>query len=124
MLNDDFKGQLKFQFEYQSVDGTTQFFDGLNLQQLIRLSNNDSITIRILATDPELAFMEAPQPLVLKVQGLTAIAPARERLQYLRVEQNGLVNGAGSFKILLNKPGTEAVDSTTLLNGWKFMIRV
>ena len=124
MLSQDFDGQLKFQFEYRQVDGRTTTFDGLNLQTLTSLHNGDQITIRIVATDPDLAFIEEPLPLVLEIQGLVAVAPTRDRLQYLRVEQNGLVNGAGSFKILLNKPGTEAVDSATLLNGWKFMIRV
>ena len=45
-------------------------------------------------------------------------------MQYLRVKQGGLIDGQGSFKVLVSNPDNPDEDEREILKGWKFMIRV
>ena len=123
-LKTDFNSQLKFETTYESVDGNKQVFDGANIYQLNKLKNGDRIVLRIVANDPDLTYLETAIPLFINVKGLVGSAPTKDKLQYLRVEQGGILEGQGSFKILVNKPGDDQIDSSILLKGWKFLIRV
>ena len=123
-LKADFNSQLKFETTYESIDGNKQVFDGANIYQLNKLKNGDRIVLRIVANDPDLTYLETSIPLFINVKGLVGSAPTKDKLQYLRVEQGGILEGQGSFKILVNKPGDDQIDSSILLKGWKFLIRV
>ena len=123
-LKNDFSDQLRFETIYESIDGTKQTFSGANIYRFKNLKNGDRIILKIVANDPDLTYQESPISLFINVRGLVGSAPSKEKLQYLRVEQNGILNGQGSFKILINKPGNDNVDANLLLKGWKFLIQV
>ena len=123
-LLQDFGGQLRFEYTYSQADGPEITTQGIDIYKLRNLKNNDRIVIRIVAEDPELVFLEAPNPLVINVKGLIGSAPNKEKLRFLRVEQNGQIDGQGTFRILVDDPQNDGVTDDMLLRGWKFMIQV
>ena len=123
-LQTTFNNKLGFETIYEKADGGTDVYSDLDLYKLATLKNNDRIKIRIVATDPNFIWAQAPEPLTIHVNGLTAKAPNRDKLKFLRVEQSGTINGKGSFKILINDPQDPNSDPDEILNGWKFVIRV
>ena len=123
-LLNSFNGKIGFKTIYERKTGSTQISNGLNLYQLNQLQNNDRIKVQIVATDDNFIWAEPPRQLTIHVSGLTAKAPRRDRLRFLRVEQSGSVNGKGTFRVLINDPSDRNSDAKSLLEGWKFVIRV
>ena len=123
-LNDDFDGQLKFETTYTSKKGHQVIEDGNDIYKFTDLSNKDRIMVKIVAVDDDLFYVTDEPPLVINVNGLTEAAPDPDRLQYLRVKQGGLIDGQGSFKVLVSNPDNDNEDDSSILKGWKFMIRV
>ena len=123
-LNQDFDGQLKFETTYISKKGHQVKEDGNNIYKFTELSNKDRIMVKIVAVDEDLFYVTDEPPLVINVNGLTEAAPDPNRLQYLRVKQGGLIDGQGSFKVLVSNPDNDNEDDSSILKGWKFMIRV
>ena len=119
-----FFNQLQFQTVYEPKTGGNQIVNQLNLYNLKSLSNGDRIKVQIVAADNDFLWSQAPQPLTINVAGLTAKAPRKEQLRFLRVDQGGKVNGQGSFKVLVNNPEDANSDVKEILQGWKFVIRV
>ena len=123
-LKEDFDDQLKFQVVYSKNNGGETVEDTNNIYKFTTLKNKDRISLKIVAKDEDLYYVEAPRPLIINVNGLTEAAPTRDKLQHLRVEQNGLIDGQGSFKVLVSNPDNPGEDERAILKGWKFMIRV
>ena len=123
-LNDSFNGKLGFETTYERTTGGIEVQQSLNLYNISTLSNNDRIKVRIVSTDSDFIWAEPPKPLTINVSGLTALAPKRDKLQFLRVEQSGRINGQGAFKVLINNPKDPNSDPKEILNGWKFVLRV
>ena len=123
-LQASFAGKLRFETVYERVDGGNNLFTGLELYKLTNLKNNDRIKVRIVSADNDFIWAEPPKPLTIHVTGLTAKAPDRSRLRFLRVEQSGEINGQGAFKILINDPQNIQSDPDEILQGWKFVLRV
>ena len=123
-LNQDFDGQLKFETTYISKKGHQVKEDGNNIYKFTELSNKDRIMVKIVAVDEDLFYVTDEPPLVINVNGLTEAAPDPNRLQYLRVKQGGLIDGQGSFKVLVSNPENDNEDDVSILKGWKFLIRV
>ena len=123
-LKTDFHNQLRFEVLYTSVDGGEQVYPDANIYRFQNLKNGDKITLNIVAADSDLVYLEQPQPLTINIRGLAVPAPNQERLRFLRVEQNGTVNGEGSFRVLISDPAGPDQAIETLLAGWKFVIRV
>ena len=116
-LLQDFGGQLRFEYTYSQADGPEITTQGIDIYKLRNLKNNDRIVIRIVAEDPELVFLEAPNPLVINVKGLIGSAPNKEKLRFLRVEQNGQIDGQGTFRILVDDPQNDGITDDMLLRG-------
>ena len=124
MLKTDFNDQLEFTYTYLKKSGSqTVTRNSADIYNLEHLENGDKITLTIQAKADDLIYADAPRPLVLNVDGLLTDAPKQERLQFLRVEQRGNLNGEGSFRLLINDP-TKPETNESLLKGWKFLIRV
>ena len=124
MLQKDFNDQLEFAYTYLKKSGNqTVIKDSADIYNLENLENGDKIILTIQAKENDLIYADAPRPLVLNVDGLLTDAPKQERLQFLRVEQRGNLNGEGSFSLLINDP-TKPETNESLLKGWKFLIRV
>ena len=123
-LEKDFDGQLKFETTYINKKGTQTQVDGNNIYQFQELNNRDRIMVKIVAKDEDLFYVTNEQPLIINVNGLTQAAPDQSTLQHLRVKQGGLIDGQGSFKILVSDPNNANEDDRQILKGWKFMIRV
>ena len=119
-----FGNQLRFETIYEKKDGGTETRNDLDLYKLNSLQNNDRIKIRLVSANDDFIWAEPPKPLTIHVNGLVAKAPNRNRLQFLRVEQSGELNGQGSFKVLVNNPQDPNSDDKEILDGWKFVVRV
>ena len=124
-LSQDFNNQLMFSFSYFNKKGSElKFSDTADIYQLNNLENDDRIVINIVARENDLIYTEAPKPLVISVKGLLSDAPELSKLQFLRVEQSGTIDGQGSFRLLINDPAKPDEDVSSILNGWKFLLRV
>ena len=123
-ITKSFGNQLHFETIYEKKDGGTEIRNDLDLYKLNSLQNNDRIKVRIVSADNDFIWAEPPKPLTIHVNGLTAKAPNRNRLQFLRVEQGGILNGQGTFKVLINNPQDPNSNEKDLLDGWKFVVRV
>ena len=124
-LSQDFNNQLMFSFSYFNKKGSElKFSDTADIYQLNNLENDDRIVINIVARENDLIYTEAPKPLVISVKGLLSDAPELSKLQFLRVEQSGTIDGQGSFRLLINDPAKPDEDISSILNGWKFLLRV
>ena len=123
-LKEDFQDQLKFQLSRTRSNGGGTDQDSNNIYQFSDLRNKDRIVLKIVAKEDDLYYVEAPRPLIINVNGLTEAAPGKEKLQHLRVQQSGLIDGQGSFKVLVSDPKNPDEDERTILKGWKFMVRV
>ena len=123
-LKEDFEGQLRFETIHQTNKGNQTISKDSNIYKFKNLSNKDRIILKIVAVDEDLFYVSEEQPLVINVNGLTESAPDKNKLQYLRVKQGGLIDGQGSFKVLVSNPEKDDEDNQTILNGWKFLIRV
>ena len=124
-VEEDFGEQLTFRIIYTKKDGTRKTFDNANIYQLTNLENGDEIKLTLVPKEEQLFFPLAPFPLVIKVQDLMNQSPSRNLLKFLRVRQDGLINGYGSFKLLLSDPThTREVQDQLDANKWKFVIRV
>ena len=123
-LEDDFKGQLKFQIERYDSKGNITTQDGNNIYQFQDLKNKDRIVLKIVATEEDLYYVNTERPLIINVDGLTQASPDQSTLQHLRVKQGGVIDGQGSFKVLVSDPNNTNEDDRQILKGWKFMIRV
>ena len=123
-LNSDFNNQLKFQISYFNSKGGKQDIDGNNIYQFSELKNKDRIVLKIVAVADDLFYINEQQPLIINVNGLTQAAPNADKLQHLRVKQGGVIDGQGSFKVLVSDPDNLNEDERQILKGWKFMIRV
>ena len=123
-LEKDFNGQLKFEITYVDKKGQQIKEDGNDIYKFKSLSNKDRIVVKIVAVEEDLFYATDQPPLVINVNGLVEASPDQNRLQYLRVKQGGLIDGQGSFKVLVSNPEKDDQDDQSILNGWKFMIRV
>ena len=123
-LDNSFAKKLMFETIYEKTDGGNSLLSGLELYKLNTLKNNDRIKVRIVSADPDFIWAEPPKTLIINVSGLTAKAPDRDKLRFLRVEQSGQINGQGSFKILVNNPKDNQNNTAEILQGWKFLVRV
>ena len=123
-LKKDFNGQLKFETTYVDKKGQQTKEDGNDIYKFKNLSNKDRIVVKIVAVEEDLFYATDQPPLVINVNGLVEASPDQNRLQYLRVKQGGLIDGQGSFKVLVSNPEKDDQDDQSILNGWKFMIRV
>ena len=123
-LKKDFNGQLKFETTYVDKKGQQTKEDGNDIYKFENLSNKDRIVVKIVAVEEDLFYATDQPPLVINVNGLVEASPDQNRLQYLRVKQGGLIDGQGSFKVLVSNPEKDDQDDQSILNGWKFMIRV
>ena len=123
-LDTDFGKQLKFQISYFNSKGSRVDSDGNNIYQFKELKNKDRIVLKIVAVADDLFYVNQEQPLIINVNGLTQAAPNADKLQYLRVKQGGVIDGQGSFKILVSNPNNPEEDERQILKGWKFLIRV
>ena len=123
-INKSFFQQLRFETIYEPKTGGTQIINNINLYNLKSLSNGDRIKVQIVAADNDFLWSQAPQPLTINVAGLTAKAPTRNKLRFLRVDQGGKLNGQGSFKVLVNNPDDQTSNANDILQGWKFVLRV
>ena len=123
-LNEDFEGQLRFETIHQTSNGSQVILKNSNIYQFTNLKNKDRIILRIVAVEDDLFYVTEDAPLVINVNGLTEAAPDQNKLQYLRVKQGGVINGQGSFKVLVSNPEKDDEDDQSILKGWKFLIRV
>ena len=123
-LKTSFQNKLQFETIYEKIDGGTEIKPGLELYKLTSLKNNDRIKVRIVSADSDFIWAEPPKALTIHVRGLTAKAPNPNKLQFLRVEQSGQINGQGAFKVLINDPQNSNSDPNEILEGWKFVLRV
>ena len=123
-LQEDFRGQLKFQVSRISASGSETTLDSNNIYSFNDLRNKDRIVLKIVATENDLYYAEGPRPLIINVRGLVEAAPTQDKLQHLRVKQGGQINGQGSFKVLVSNPTNDDEDDRSILKGWKFLIRV
>ena len=123
-IKDDFKGQLKFQIERYDSKGSSTLYEGNNIYQFQDLKNKDRIVLKIVATEEDLYYVNTERPLIINVDGLTQASPDKSTLQHLRVKQGGVIDGQGSFKVLVSNPDNANEDDRQILKGWKFMIRV
>ena len=123
-LKNSFQDKLRFETIYEKSDGGTETKADLELYKLTSLKNNDRIKVRIVSADNDFIWAEPPKALTIHVNGLTAKAPNPNKLQFLRVEQSGQINGQGAFKVLINDPRDPNSDPNEILEGWKFVIRV
>ena len=123
-LDDDFSKQLKFQIERYDSKGNVTTHDGNNIYQFTNLKNKDRIVLKIVAVAEDLYYVNQERPLIINVDGLTQASPDQSTLQHLRVKQNGVIDGQGSFKVLVSNPDNANEDDRQILKGWKFMIRV
>ena len=124
-IQTDFGNQLQFSYQQARKDGQVNTYqNSANFYHLSNLKNGDTIKLSLKAADPDLVFLDAPQDLVFTVNGLIVEAPARDALQYLRVEQGGKINGQGTFRVLVHNPSDPYQDPDKILRGWKFLIRV
>ena len=104
--------------------GGTTVYEGANIYQLTTLANGDRIRLEIVSANPDLVYTSAPAPLVITIKGLTELAPTPAVLQHLRVEQGGLVDGQGSFRVLISDPQQPDQAAAAALRGWQFLVRV
>ena len=127
-LNDElqksFFGKLRFETIYEEVSGAKRVYDNLNVYKLTELKNGDRIKVNIVAADLDFIWAQPPKTLTIPVSGLTAKAPRKEQLRFLRVDQGGKIQGQGSFKVLVNDPEDPTSDAKDILQGWKFVLRV
>ena len=123
-INNSFFNQLRFETIYEPKTGGTINVPNLNLYNLKSLNNGDRIKVQIVAADNDFLWSQAPEPLTIHVSGLTAKAPSRDKLRFLRVDQGGKIQGQGSFKVLVNNPEDPTSDAKDILQGWKFVLRV
>ena len=123
-LDKDFKKQLKFQIERHDNKGNITTYTGNNIYQFQNLKNKDRIVLKIVATEDDLYYVNTERPLIINVDGLTQASPSQSTLQHLRVKQGGVIDGQGSFKVLVSDPNNSNEDDRQILKGWKFMIRV
>ena len=121
----DFNNQLQFKIERTNQAGeTTVYNNSANIYQINDLKNRDQIRLSLMTTDPDLVYLDAPQPLVINVNNLATSAPDRKALRFLRVEQSGTIDGQGSFRVLINDPSQPLNKPDQSLKGWKFKLRV
>ena len=123
-LEKDFDGQLKFETTYINKKGTQTQVNGNDIYQFHELNNRDRIMVKIVAKADDLFYVTNEAPLIINVNGLIQAAPNADKLQHLRVKQGGIIDGQGSFKILVSDPNNANEDERQILKGWKFMIRV
>ena len=123
-LKTDFDDQLQFETTRLNANGGETVNNDNNIYKFNDLKNKDRIVLKIVAKANDLYYAEAPRPLIINVNGLTEAAPTQDKLQYLRVKQGGLINGQGSFKVLVSDPNDDNEDDQSILKGWKFMVRV
>ena len=123
-VHNDFGGQIQFKYTHtQSTGGAYEISNSADFYKIETLKNGDQIRLALVATDPDLVFLEAPEDLVITISDLPVDAPNQTLLQHLRVEQSGTENGRGSFRVLVNDPKQPSQDSNALLKGWKFLVR-
>ena len=123
-IKEDFKGQLKFEIERYDSKGSVTPYEGNNIYQFQDLKNKDRIVLKIVAVADDLYYVNTERPLIINVDGLTQASPDQSTLQHLRVKQGGVIDGQGSFKVLVSNPDNSNEDDRQILKGWKFMIRV
>ena len=123
-LDGDFNHELKFRFTHWKARGGTTVYEGANIYQLTNLANGDRIRLEIVSANPDLVYTSGPAPLVITIKGLTELAPTPAVLQHLRVEQGGLVDGHGSFRVLISDPQQPDQAAAAALRGWQFLVRV
>ena len=123
-LQSSFKNKLRFETLYEKSDGGSEIRPDLDLYKFTTLKNNDRIKVKIVSADNDFIWAEPPKQLTIHVTGLTAKAPERNKLRFLRVEQSGTINGEGAFKVLINDPKDPNSNAKDLLEGWKFVLRV
>ena len=123
-LQTSFKNKLQFETIYEPISGGKQVANDLDLYKFRELKNGDRIKVNIVSADSDFIWAEPPKTLAIQVSGLTTKAPQRDKLRYLRVEQNGKIDGQGSFKVLVNNPNDLNSDAKDILEGWKFVLRV
>ena len=123
-LQTSFNGKLAFETIYEEVSGARRVYNKLELYNLKQLKNGDRIKVNIVSADDDFIWARPPKTLAIQVNGLTTRAPNRDKLQFLRVEQNGKVDGKGSFKVLVNDPNDLNSNAKDILDGWKFVLRV
>ena len=123
-LRDDFGDQLQFSYTHVKKTGGQNVYDTANFYDLTNLHNGDRIIVELKATADDQIYTDAPEPLAILVSGLAVDAPDASLLQWLRVEQGGTTNGAGSFRVLVHNPSGAYQDPKDYLRGWKFLVRV
>ena len=127
-IQQDFGSKVILKTTYTPINGAAQTITNNDLSSITTLSNGDRFRIEIVsANENDLIFAQQPSPLVFTISGLYEADIDEELLQYLRVQQNGQFNGEGQFEIFVDNPNDDQDDHialTTLLQGYKFMVRV
>lgn len=117
-IEQDFTKQLKFNITRVDKDANVNTInDSANIYQLEDLKNGDQIRLSLTTSDPDLIYLDAPQDLIINVNGLATVAPDRAALRFLRVEQSGKIDGQGSFRVLVNDPNGAINNSDQILKG-------
>ncbi|MBR2055700.1 MAG: hypothetical protein IJ970_01450, partial [Mycoplasmataceae bacterium] len=125
-IKTDFSGQVKLVATYTSTDGQIKQIDGGDIFSIETLKNGDRFKIEIVSSSDELIFAQLPNPLIFVVSGLFEKDIEQELLKHLRVKQGGVIDGQGSFNILVDDPNQSNSNSDlkTSLGGYKFLVRV
>ncbi|MBR3832197.1 MAG: hypothetical protein IKJ72_01015, partial [Mycoplasmataceae bacterium] len=101
-IKEDFAGQVKLVATYTSVDGRIVEIDNGDISTIGTLKNGDRFKIEIVSNSSDLIFAQHPNPLIFAVQGLYEQPIDQGLLKYLRVKQSGIIDGQGSFNILVD----------------------
>ena len=127
-IQTDFGSKVILKTTYTPVNGASQIITSNDLSSITNLSNGDRFRIEIVsANENDLIYAQQPSPLVFTISGLYEADIDEELLQYLRVQQSGNFNGEGQFEIFVDNPYDDQdnhIPVTTLLQGYKFMVRV
>ena len=127
-IQTDFGSKVILKTTYTPVNGASQNIANNDLSSITTLSNGDRFRIEIVsANENDLIYAQQPSPLVFTISGLYEADIDEELLQYLRVQQSGNFNGEGQFEIFVDNPYDDQdnhIPVTTLLQGYKFMVRV
>ncbi|MBD5423092.1 MAG: hypothetical protein HDR43_01185, partial [Mycoplasma sp.] len=127
-IKDDFKELVTLKTTYTPANGVSEVISSNDLSSITTLSNGDRFRIEIVSSNEEdLIYAQQPSPLIFTISGLYEQDIEESLLQYLRVQQNGEFNGEGSFGIYVDDPNNDNDNNqnlTSLLQGYKFMIRV
>ena len=126
VIENDFKGQIKLIATHSSIDGKSTVIEDGDITKINNLKNGDRFKVEIVSTSNDLIFAQQSNPLIFTVLGLYEQPIDEEFFKYLRVKQGGIIDGQGSFNILVDDPNQSNSNSDlkSLLNGYKFLVRV